>query len=331
MRIMLDNNIWSYLGDERAGKRFKAIAHSLGHRVVTAPSILLEVLQHPLADKRVAIVEAITAATDERLRSEADREGAEVVAEVRRLHPEWMRSMPDTGREATWRTYWTKKFWRDAVEHHDHFRKAEPARRTARAVQCVVDNQKEQRERWNEAGFDLRDLSQIMMSPSEETTAEQRAGWGDDERVAAWRPYNQEVYWRAFATGRRSVLTREDTTYADWVGAWVDLAAMCASREVFNRFWLHGVEPENMPRNWLRWAADTVQADMKVTDGNPVDVQHASYLPDCEVFLTADKNFLRVLDRIAEQAPVPVGRARRVAPAAHRGIVEAIEHTLRTL
>ncbi|MFD0213035.1 hypothetical protein ACFVH9_29035 [Streptomyces hirsutus] len=106
---------------------------------------------------------------------------------------------------------------------------------------------------------------------------------------------------------------------------------MCASREVFNRFWLHGVEPENMPRNWLRWAADTVQADMKVTDGNPVDVQHASYLPDCEVFLTADKNFLRVLDRIAEQAPVPVGRARRVAPAAHRGIVEAIEHTLRTL
>ncbi|MFE9976452.1 hypothetical protein ACFYRD_38565 [Streptomyces hirsutus] len=89
MRIMLDNNIWSYLGDERSGKRFKAIAHSLGHRVVTAPSILLEVLQHPLADKRVAIVEAITTATDERLRSEADREGAEVVAEVRRLHPEW--------------------------------------------------------------------------------------------------------------------------------------------------------------------------------------------------------------------------------------------------
>ncbi|MER6113690.1 hypothetical protein [Streptomyces hirsutus] len=28
MRIMLDNNIWSYLGDERAGKRFKAIAES---------------------------------------------------------------------------------------------------------------------------------------------------------------------------------------------------------------------------------------------------------------------------------------------------------------
>ncbi|WP_405791575.1 hypothetical protein OG753_36005 [Streptomyces sp. NBC_00029] len=331
MRIMLDNNIWSYLGDERAGDRFKKVARSLGHRVVTAPSVLLEVLQHPRADKRAAIVEAMTTATDERLRSEADREGAEVVAEVRRLHPEWMRSMPDTGREATWRTYWTKRFWRQAVEHHDRFRDTEPARRTARTARFVVDNQKEQRERMREVGFDLRDLSRITTSPHEETTAEQRAGWGDGEGVAAWRPYSQEVYWCAFATGRRSVLTHEDTTYADWVGARVDLRAMCASREAFNRFWLHEVEAAHMPRNWLRWAADTVQADMKITDGNPVDVQHAAYLPDCEVFLTADKNFLRVLDRIAEQSPVPVGRALRVAPAAHDGIVEAIESALRTL
>ncbi|WP_329309634.1 hypothetical protein [Streptomyces sp. NBC_01262] len=331
MRITLDNNIWSYLGDERAGERFKTVAHSLGHRVVTAPSVLLEVLQHPRSDMRAAIVEAITTATDERLRSEADREGAEVISEVRRLHPEWIRAVPDTGREATWRTYWTKRFWREAVEHHDRLRETEPARRTAREVRFIVDNQREQQERWREAGFDLRDLSRITLTPSEETTVEQRAGWAPGERIAAWRPYNQEVYWRAFATGRRSVLTHEDTTYADWVGARVDLRAMCASREAFNRFWLYEVEPAYMPRNWLRWAADTVQADMKVTDGNPVDVQHASYLPDCEVFLTADKNFLRVLDRIAEQAPVPVGRAHRVAPATHDGIVEAIEATLRTL
>jgi len=331
VRIMLDNNIWSYLGDERAGDRFKTVAHSLGHRVVTAPSVLLEVLQHPHSDMRAAIIEAITTATDERLRSEADREGAEVVSEVRRLHPEWMRAMPDTGREATWRTYWTKRFWREAMEHHDRLRDTEPARRTARTVRFLVDNQKEQRERWREAGFDLRDLSRITLSPSEETTVEQRAGWAPGERIAAWRPYAQEVYWGAFVRGRLSVFTHQGDTYADWVGAWVDLRAMCASREAFNRFWLYEVERAYMPRNWLRWAADTVQEDMKVTDGNPIDAQHASYLPDCDVFLTADKNFVRVLDRIAEQAPAPVGRAFRVAPAAHDGIVEAIEATLRTL
>lgn len=331
MRIMLDNNIWSYLGDERAGNRFKTVAHALGHRVVTAPSVLLEVLQHPRSDIRAAIIEAITTATDERLRSEADQEGAEVISEVRRLHPEWIRAMPDTGREATWRTYWTKRFWREAMEHHDRLRKTEPARQTARNVRLIVDVQKEQRERVRDTGFNLRDLSRITMSPSEETTVEQRAGWATGEEIAAWRPYNQEVYWSAFATDRRAILTHEDTTYADWVGARVDLRAMCASREAFNRFWLYEVESAYMPRNWLRWAADTVQEDMKVTDGNPIDAQHASYLPDCDVFLTADKNFVRVLDRIAEQAPAPVGRAYRVAPAAHDGIVEAIEATLRTL
>ncbi|QHV83594.1 hypothetical protein C3K23_00965 [Streptomyces sp. 604F] len=331
MRIMLDNNVWSYLGDERAGKRFKTLVRSLGHRVVTAPSVLLEVLQHPRSDIRAAIIEVITTATDERLRSEADREGAEVISEVRRLHPEWMRTMPDTGREATWRTYWTKRFWREAVEHHDLLRETEPARRTARTARFLVDNQKEQRERWREAGFDLSELSQITLIPNAETTAEQQAGWAPGERIAAWRPYCQEAYWGAFMRGRRSMFTREKATYADWVGARVDLRAMCASREAFNRFWLYEVESACLVRNWLRWAADTVQMDMKVTGGNPIDVQHSSYLPDCDVFLTADKNFVRVLDRIAEQAPVLVGRAHRVEPAAHDSIVEAIEATLRAL
>ncbi|MFD5126183.1 hypothetical protein [Streptomyces sp. NPDC058385] len=328
MKVMLDNNIWSYLGDEQAGDRFKALIRSLGHRVVTAPGVLLEVLQHPRPDKREAIVRAILAGTDERLRSEADLEGSEVVAEVRRLHPEWIRPVPDTGREATWRTYWTKTFWRQAVESHELFREIAPAQHAARTAQLLVDVQKQQQEDWREGKFDVSDLSRITAFPTDETAPGPRLGWEAGDKIAAWRPRTQEVYWYSFAVGRRSVLTNEDTTGADWVGARVDLRAMCTSREKFNRFWLYEVEAEKMPRNWLRWAAETVQADMKVTPGNPRDVQHASHLPDCDVFLTADKNFLRVLDQIAQQAPVPVGRGCRVAPAAHDGIVEAIQATL---
>ncbi|WP_055566891.1 hypothetical protein [Streptomyces atriruber] len=331
MKVMLDNNIWSYLGDEQAGARFKALIHSLGHRVVTAPGVLLEVLQHPRPDKREEIVRAIMAGTDERLRSEADLEAAEVIAEVRRLHPEWIRRVPDTGREATWRTYWTKTFWRQAVESHDRFREIAPARRAARATQFMVDVQKEQQKVWREGKFDLSDLSRITTFPSEETPEESQLGWEPGDKIASWRWLTQEVYWHYFTVGRRSALTHEDTTGADWVGARVDLRAMCASRERFNRFWLYEVEAENMPRSWLRWAADTVQTDMKITGGNPRDVQHATHLPDCDVFLTADKNYLRVLDRISEQAPASMGRGLRVAPAAHDGTIEAIEATLHTL
>jgi len=55
------------------------------------------------------------------------------------------------------------------------------------------------------------------------------------------------------------MFTHEEATYADWVGARVDLRAMCASREAFNRFWLYEVERAYMPRAWLRWAADTIR------------------------------------------------------------------------
>ncbi|WP_406517447.1 hypothetical protein [Streptomyces sp. NBC_00134] len=98
-----------------------------------------------------------------------------------------------------------------------------------------------------------------------------------------------------------------------------------------SRFGLYEVEAEHMPRNWPRWAAQTVQTDLKVTHGNPRDVQHASRLPDCDLSLTADENFLRMLDQIAEQAPVSVGRDRRVAHPAHDGNVEAIQPALHTL
>ncbi|GGR53954.1 hypothetical protein [Streptomyces roseolus] len=331
MRIMLDNNIWSYLGDEQAGDRFKALVRSLGHRVVTPPGVLLEVLQHPRPDKREAIVRALVTGTDERLRSEADLEAEEVVGEVRRLRPEWARAVPDTGREASLRTFWTKTVWRRALDSHDLFREIAPARHADRTAKHLVDVQKTQQKEWRAGKFDVGDLSRITAFPSEETAPGPRLGWRPGDRIAAWRPLTQEVYWRYFAVGRRSVLTHEDATGADWVGARVDLRAMCASREEFNRFWLYGVDAANMPRNWLRWAAQTVQTDMKVTGGNPRDVQHASHLPDCDVFLTADKNFARVLDRIGRQAPVPVGRGLRVAPAAHGGVVEAVEAALRTL
>ena len=55
--------------------------------MVTAPRVLLEVLQHPHSDMLAAIIDAITTATDERLRSEADREGARTTGVQTRHEP----------------------------------------------------------------------------------------------------------------------------------------------------------------------------------------------------------------------------------------------------
>ncbi|MGC4940873.1 hypothetical protein [Kribbella sp. DT2] len=48
----------------------------------------------------------------------------EVVAEIRRLRPAWMRTMPDTAGTAFLNAFWTKRIWREVLEDsrgiHEH-------------------------------------------------------------------------------------------------------------------------------------------------------------------------------------------------------------------
>ncbi|MET9881055.1 hypothetical protein ABZZ36_41705 [Actinacidiphila glaucinigra] len=156
---MLDTNLWAYIGDQAAGERVKRLMRARGHRAVSPPSVLLEVLQHPLDEKRAAIVRALVTTTDERLRTEADVGAAEVVAEARRLRPGWVRALPDSGREATWRTSWTKQVWRRAVEHHERFRQTKPFEQRKREVEHIVAAQRETRHQAFHANFSLTDLA----------------------------------------------------------------------------------------------------------------------------------------------------------------------------
>jgi len=99
------------------------------------------------------------------------------------------------------------------------------------------------------------------------------------------------------------VITREDTTYADWVGAFVDVSAMTGSRSTFTRFWFDEVDRLAMKRNWLRWACGMAQHSFKITKGNAYDSQHAAYLPDCDVFLTADQRYAAALKDVRAATP----------------------------
>jgi hypothetical protein len=118
------------------------------------------------------------------------------------------------------------------------------------------------------------------------------------------------------------VLTKEDTTcpaspsrpgWADWVGAFVDLAAIQRSRSEFLRFWAYDVDLESMPRNWIRWAVNILQHTEKVTRGNPSDEQHSAYLVDCDLFLTADSRYASVLQSVREDAPFEMAETKLVS------------------
>ncbi|SCG60546.1 hypothetical protein GA0070213_106357 [Micromonospora humi] len=70
-----------------------------------APSTLMEVIRLPAPEARQRIISAMGTGPRRRLATEAESESAEVVAEVRRVRPQWLRSMPDTARVASLNTF----------------------------------------------------------------------------------------------------------------------------------------------------------------------------------------------------------------------------------
>ena len=128
--------------------------------------------------------------------------------------------------------------------------------------------------------------------------------------------------------GGRAVLTKEDTTFADWVGAYVDLVRLRSNPEDFTQFWLHDVDRDAVPRNWLRWAVNLVQSGFKITRGNPADEQHSSYLLDCDLFLSADAKYISVLEIVREDSPFRIAEPRLVSGDHSLPILDRIEAAL---
>lgn len=163
------------------------------------------------------------------------------------------------------------------------------------------------------ADFSVRPLTAIVIRSDENPVPHPLLPGWSGEPVQAWRVITRFYYWYQLVTvAGRAIVTREDTTAADWVGAYLDLRRLAADAEDFTKFWLDEVELERMPRNWLRWAVDLMQNDTKITAGNPVDTQHATYLLDCDLFLSADARYIRTLQQVGEDAPFSFAEPRLV-------------------
>jgi hypothetical protein len=311
VRVILDTNLWSSIGDEGVVRQFDALMTVRGLDVFVPPSTLLEVVRLPAVGPRQRIITALGTGVRRRLPSEAQSESAEVVAEVRRSRPEWIRRMPDTARVASLNGFWTKRVWRQALLDSQPMHDYEMRQRAE--SEYMVRRQREQRTQMLQANFGVRPLTAILATPSPDAPDWYLAGWSGDP-VEMWRIECRDIYWHYLAVvGGRSFWTHEDTTFPDWIGAYVDLTKLRASRADFTRFWLHDVALQAVPRNWVRWAARLAQTTVKVTGGNPADEQHSSYLVDCDVFLSADARYVSVLELVRSDAPFPIAEPRLVS------------------
>lgn len=311
MRVILDTNVWTYIGERGETTSFEQLEDELALDIVIPPSILLEAARTPVPDIRDQIVRAMTRRRATRVHPlpEARLEADEVAAEIRRLRPSWARHSPMTSRLPPLEAFWTRRIWQIAARDPAEIAQRELRTPTPADEQRILQTQLENKEAAMEAGFRFGKTGPWVDLAGQ--TGSQVAGW-DGQRFEYWRYGVAIVWWYGLIVlpGRRAF--GGDTTLADWLGPWVRSDLIARDRESWNRLWYYETDAIELPRNWMREVIPWAQLGTKVGKGNPRDMQHASYLFDADVFVTADRRYAASLELVRTWAPVEFAKVVRI-------------------
>jgi hypothetical protein len=146
-----------------------------------------------------------------------------------------MRRMPDTAKVWALNNYWTKKVWREALQDSQRIYDYQ-MKYKERMHEYLLDRQRVRRASFIETDFKIRPLTALQATPDPDVPESYLAGWSG-EPVEIWRIMLRDYYWfQLTALAGRALLTKEDTTAADWVGSYVNLVKLRESREDFTNF-----------------------------------------------------------------------------------------------
>jgi len=108
-----------------------------------------------------------------------------------------------------------------------------------------------------------------------------------------WRYSCMEVWGSALGKG-----VPESRDYDDWVAPFIRRRPI--KGEDWAEFWMIDVDPNALLRNRLTSIVEFFQHTETVTSGNAADMLHANHVMDCDLLVTADKAFFRVLKKALE-------------------------------
>lgn len=301
-RFLLDTNIWRALVDADAGQQLASHAKRVGVTIVMAPAVVYETLALEDVPLRNRILHLQASRGWQRLMPEAFSECEEILAELRRQHPDWLSRDPDLSLYRQHLRDWTRSmpggsrwavlgFWNRVRLCPDDMARAisggnmNLAREGSRAIQV------QGRERVVGASpLDGLKARLPTQSPGSE--------------VDAWR-------WPALAAFSAH-LENESDPYHDWLAPWLKIDPRAMGSDHWTRFWLQECDTLAVPRQWLRWAFAYHQSFVKWTPGTPGDEQLSTYLLECDHVVSADKVFVRLVNRVREEAPFVMPFAHQV-------------------
>jgi hypothetical protein len=311
-RALFDTNIWRYVVDNGSQGSLLQLARDGSYDVQIAPSVVYETLRLKDASLRDTLVRFMTNPRFHRLMPEAYSESFDILQEINRVRPDWLRNAPDYRFYNRLKNDWTRKmggFWVRCVRDPE----SEARFHSQVEVEMIEGAKKE----YQLARKQMISSDWKYNPPMDKTLGslpEPVPGW-NGEWVEVWRIERLA----SFTYG----LARRGNAYRDWIAPFVELDDSLLHSAGWVEFWLHLTETRAMPREWIRWAHSFAQRFRKVSSGSPGDTQLFAYFLDTDCVITADKALLEILDECRPYAPcrLPDGK---LIPAGAPGVANLV-------
>lgn len=287
LKVYLDTNVYSYLYEAGEGREAHDYFREIAAQVLIDDLVILETARVPGRKERLRRLQTVRTVGKVLIEPPtAYREAMEVLGEIRRCRPTWLRPNPDEAKvkkllrlgPRSWRKFKYDRLPNPALALPRYLRDAEPA------AQAFLAAQRQMRQTLLKATtFEFRvedgELQQYLDS------------LGQSERY--WR-LSTEILWATALNGETIV---RDLNY--FLGPY--LAPRRIERKDWASFWFRDVDSAAMPTGRLRSAVEFHQLSAKITHGNGNDVDHGLHLADCDLLLTCDRNFFKVLGLVVEE------------------------------
>ncbi|MCA0012893.1 hypothetical protein LB561_09905 [Mesorhizobium sp. B292B1B] len=305
---LLDSNIWRYAVDAEAQGALLRAAREGHYAIQISPAVVYEALRLRDLPLRNRLISLMTNRRFRRLMPEAYSESMEILGEIRRLRPDWLRPNPDSTFFARSRNDWSRKmggFWVRCAESPN-----DEAQRVQQMEGSLLKQASEQirgaRKQMMESGW----KSNPPMDKTFAALPNPVPGW-NGEMVEAWRIES----W----AGLTYALSRQGNPYRDWISPFVEVDHGLLKSPGWVEFWLHSTNAKALPRQWMRWGHSMAQRFRRVTNGSGGDNQLFTYLLETDMVITSDKGFVDILEECRPFAPCPLPTGHLV-PAGAPGI-----------
>lgn len=297
MRILLDTNVWRYLVDSGQHDGLYRMIHRSCVQIVVAPTILIETLRLGDSALRKKIVEVQTRDCWNRIMPDAYLECEDLKREIMRCRPQWSLPKKNTERFRNLRYDWVRAkggFWSKARTETDAVA-AQYASRDSRVLETAREQARDTRDAVLRRGQVIVGSKSLAEIPGSWTTL-------GGEKV-------ETDFWRVYASAVWETALTENSPFRQWLSCEIDINLLLTYyASEYSDFWAYEIQASAVPRAWIRAAMFALQSERKTTDGTPTDAAIAVHLPDVDLIVSADKNFVSIANRCHDEASFSIGR-----------------------